>query len=84
MIIKASIIIDNNTLISEILGDQFKMEIMVTQRSKEAPKTSEGIPVSFPVTIQETQNNMNYRVSMDSTMKLKKTLIHQRQIPGHQ
>ena len=38
--IKASIITDKNSLVSGLLGDQFRLEIMVPQRSKEAPKTS--------------------------------------------
>ena len=74
---------NNNTLISGIFGDQFNLDIMVPQRSNEAPKTSEGLPVLFPVIIPETQNNMEVKVSMDSTVELNKMVICQRQIPGH-
>ena len=44
---------NNNALFSELLRDQFSMEMMVTQISKEAPKTSEGLPASFPVEIKK-------------------------------
>ena len=40
---------DNNALLSGILVDQLNMDMMVPQRAKEAPKTSEGLPVSSPV-----------------------------------
>ena len=63
---------NNNTLISGIFGDQFNLDMMVPQRSNEAPKTSEGLPVLFPVTIPETQNNMEVKGSMDSTVELNK------------
>ena len=43
---------ENNELVSGILGEQFMMEMMVTQISKEAPKTPEGLPVSMLVSIQ--------------------------------
>ena len=55
---------------------------MVPQISKEAPKTSEGIPVSLLVAIQETQDNTKYRGSRNRTVELKKTVIHQCQILG--
>ena len=32
---------DNNALVIGILGDQLNMEIMVPQRAKKSPKTSE-------------------------------------------
>ena len=35
-------------MVSGILGYQFKLEMIVPQRSREAPKTSEVIPVSIP------------------------------------
>ena len=57
------------------------MEAMVPQRDKEAPKTPEGLPVSLPVAILETQNNMEYRGIMDSMEELKKAITHQCQIP---
>ena len=38
--IKDSIMIKNNALVSVILGDQFKLEMMVPQIDKEAPKSS--------------------------------------------
>ena len=43
--IKASIMTENNTLVSGLLGEQFKMEMMVPQISKEAEKISERLPV---------------------------------------
>ena len=55
---------------------------MVPKRAKEAPKTSEGLPVLLPVSIQGKQDNMKYRVSRKSTLELKKTVIHQRHTPG--
>ena len=51
--IKASIITYNDALTSGLLGEQSKLEMMIPQRSKEPPKTSEGLPVSLPVTIPE-------------------------------
>ena len=59
--IKASIVSKNNDLVSGILGEQFRMKMMVSQRSKGAPTISEGIPVSFTVAIQETQDNTKDR-----------------------
>ena len=50
--IKASIINENNALVSGILGDQFKLEMIVPKRTKESPKTSEGLTVSLEVAIQ--------------------------------
>ena len=43
--IKSSILTDKNDLVSGLLGEQFKLEMMVPQRTKEALKTSEGLPV---------------------------------------
>ena len=43
--IKSLIMTENNALVSGLLGEQFRMEMMVPQRAKEAPKTSEGITV---------------------------------------
>ena len=56
--------------------------MIVPQITKQAPKISEELPVFLPVTILETQNNMEDRGRMDSMVKLKKTVIHQCQIPG--
>ena len=36
-----------------------------------------------PVTILETQNNMEVKGSMDRTVELNNMVIRQRQIPGH-
>ena len=74
---------DKNTLFSGILGYQFKLDIMVPQTAKESPKTSEGPPVSLLVKIPETQNNMEDRDIMYSTMELKWEVIHQYQTPGN-
>ena len=54
--------------------------MIVTQISKEAPKTSEGLLVSLPVSIQGKQDNMKERGSRNSTVESKKTVIHQHQI----
>ena len=80
--IMASIMTDNNSLFGGILGEQFSLEVVVPQRSKEAPKISEGLPVPFPVEIQEKQDNTKDRVSRNITVELKKTVIHQHHIPG--
>ena len=80
--IKASIMTNNNALVIRLLGKQFRLEMMVPQRAKESPKTSEGHPVSLPVAIQEKQDNMEYRGSRNSMVDLKKTVIDKRQIPG--
>ena len=53
--IMTSIITDNNDLVIGLLGDQFSLEMMVPQRSKEAPKTSAGLRVSLPVAIKKTR-----------------------------
>ena len=34
---------ENNALVSGILGEQFRLEMMVPQRAKEEPKISEGL-----------------------------------------
>ena len=43
--IKASTMTHKNALVSGILREKFKMDMMVPQKYKEAPKTSEGLPV---------------------------------------
>ena len=63
--IKASIMNDNNALVGGLLVEWFNMEMMVPQRSKEAPKKSAGLPVSLPVKTPETQNNTGYRGILD-------------------
>ena len=55
------------------MGEHFNMEMMVPQRAKELTKTSEGLLVSLPVTIQETHNNVEDRCRSVSTVELKKT-----------
>ena len=79
---KNSIMTENNALVSGLLGEQFRLEMMVTQRSKETPKTSEGLPVSLPVSIQGKQENTKDRRSRNIRVEMKKTVIHQRHIPG--
>ena len=64
--IKASIMVKNNALISVLLEENFKMEMIFSQRSKESPKTSEGLPVSLPVAIPETLHNTEVVGRMDS------------------
>ena len=73
---------ENNALVSVLLVEQLKMEMMVPQRSKEATNASEVIPVLLPVAFPETQNHTEDRDIMDSTVELERTVIHQRQIPG--
>ena len=73
---------DNNALTIGILVQQFKIDIMVPHRAKEAPRTPDGLPFSMPVKIQETQSKKKDRGIRDSTVKLKTRVIHQRQIPG--
>ena len=73
----------NNVLISVLLGEQFKMYIMVPQRFKETTKTPEELLVSLIVAIQETKDNIKDRGSRDSTAELKNTVIHQLQIQCH-
>ena len=43
--IKASIMTENNALVSGLLGEQFRLEMMVPQISKKSPRISEGLPV---------------------------------------
>ena len=59
---------ENIDLVSGILGEKFNMEMVVPQRSKEQPKTSERLPVSLPVTTTYTKNNTEDRVRMDNTV----------------
>ena len=66
--IKASRTTEKNALVSGLLGEQFRLEMMVPQRAKEAPKTSERLPVLFPVVIQEKRDNMKERGIRNSTM----------------
>ena len=54
-IIKASIITENNDLVSGLLVEQFRLEMMVPQREKESPKTSEGLSFSLAFSIQGKQ-----------------------------
>ena len=71
----------NNDLVSGLLGYQFKLKMMVSQRSKEEPKTSEILPVSLPVSILETKDIKEDRGIMDITVVLEKTIIHKHKIP---
>ena len=80
--IKVSIMTENNAFVSGLLGEKFRLEMMVPQRSKESPKTSEGLSVSLPVSIQGKQYSMKERGSRNSRVELKNKLIHQCQIPG--
>ena len=81
-IIKAPIMTNNNAFVSGLLGEQFRLEVMVPQRTKEAPKTSEGLLVSFQFSIQGRKENMKDISSRNIRVELTKTLIHQLQIPG--
>ena len=47
--IKSSIMTKNNALVIGILGEKFRLEMIVPQRAKESPKTSEGLLVSLPL-----------------------------------
>ena len=71
--IKASIMTENNALVSGLLGEHFNLDMIVPQISKEAPTTSEGLPVSLPVSIQGLEENMKDRSSRNSRVELKKT-----------
>ena len=73
---------DNYALVNGLLGEQFRLEMMVPQISKEAPKTSEELIVSLKLSIQVKQENMKDRSSSDIRVEMKKTVTHQRQIPG--
>ena len=66
----------NNALISGLLGEQFRLEIMVPKRAKEATKTSEGLPVSLPLSIQGKQDNIKDRSSINRRMELRKVVIN--------
>ena len=74
--IKYSNMTENNALVSGLLGEQFRLEMVVPQSSREAPKISEGLPVSFPISIQGKQDNTKYRSSRNNRVELKKTVIH--------
>ena len=80
--IKASIMTENNDLVSRLLEEQFRLEIMFPQRETESPKKSEVIPVSLPASFQGKQENMKVSSSMNSRVELKKTVIHQHHIPS--
>ena len=56
--------------------------MMVTQRAKEAPKTSEELLVSLPVSIQGKKENMKYGGSRNIRVELKKVIIHLHKISG--
>ena len=73
---------DNNALVSGLLGEQFRLEVMVPQIAKEEPKTSEGLTVSLSVPIQGKRDNRKDRYSRNSTVEMNKMVIRQRQIPG--
>ena len=73
----------NNDLVTGLLGNNFRLDMMVPQRSKKAPQKSEGLPVSLTVKIQGKKDNMKDRGSRNSRVELKNTVIHQCHIPGH-
>ena len=74
--IKSSIMTKNNALVSGLLGEQFRLDMMVQQRSKEASKTSEGLPVSLLLSIKGKQENTKDRSSRNRRVELKKTITH--------
>ena len=78
----ASIITKNNALVSGILGEQFQMEMMFPQRSKEETKTSLVLPFSLSVLIQIKQDNMKDIGSRNNRVETKKKIFHQRHTPG--
>ena len=82
-IINVSIMTKKKSIFSGLPGYQSKLDMMGTKISREAPKTSEGLPVSLPVAIPETKNNTEKIGSMENMVELKKMEIHQIQIPGH-
>ena len=47
--IESSSLTKKNALVSEIMGEKSKMDMMVPQRAREPPKISEVIPISFTV-----------------------------------
>ena len=67
---------ENNALVIGLLRQQFRLERMVPEIAKEAPKTSEGIQVSLPFSIQGKQDNKKDRSSRNSRTELKKTVIY--------
>ena len=67
---------ENNALVSGILGEHFRLDIMVSQRAREEPKISEGLPVSLPFSIQGKQENTKYISSRNRRVELKRTVIH--------
>ena len=50
--IRASIMTKNKASVGRLLVYQFKLDMMVPKRAKEAPKTSVGLQVSLPFAIQ--------------------------------
>ena len=74
--------IRKNKLVSGTLGEQFKMEMMISQITIEAPKISDEMPISLPVSILEVLNNKDKKGRMDRNMKLKKMVLHQHKLPG--
>ena len=52
---KASIMNEKNALVRGLLGEQFRMDMMVLQIAKEGTETSEVLPVSLPFSIQGKQ-----------------------------
>ena len=79
---RASITTNNNYLVSGLLVEQFRLDMIVPQIYKEPPKKSKGIPVSFEFSIQGKQENTKERISRNIRVELKKTVTQQRQIPG--
>ena len=79
--IKASMITKNNDLVSGLLGENFRPKMIVPQIDKEAPKESEGLPVSLTVKIQGKQDNMKDRGIRNITVEQKKTVINRHLIP---
>ena len=80
--IKSLIMNENNDLVGRLLGEQFKLDMMVPRRAREAIKISEGLPVSLPFQVQQKQENRKDRSSRNSRVELKKKVIHQSQTPG--
>ena len=79
--IKASILNDNNSLVIVLLVEQFKLDMMVTRRSREATESSEGMAFSSKFSTIEGRSeiiNRNcYGIIMDSIVELKEMVIHQ-------
>ena len=71
--IKGSVLTESNTLVSGMLGETFRLELMIPPRAREAPKTVGGMPTSLVARGSQKE---------EKEVEVQETVLHKRHMPG--